>query len=126
MAEKKKILIVDDEPDVVRYLTVLLENNGFSTVGAVDGRDGFEKVRSEHPDLIVLDISMPKESGIKMYRNLHDTKEFSGIPVVMLTGVSREFERFISTRKLVDPPAAYFEKPVDDKELLSKIAELVG
>jgi DNA-binding response OmpR family regulator len=126
MAEKKKILIVDDEPDVVRYLTVLLENNGFSTVGAVDGRDGLDKAKSEHPDLIVLDISMPKESGIKMYRNLHDTKELSGIPVVMLTGVSREFERFISTRKLVDPPAAYFEKPVDDKELLAKIAELTG
>jgi DNA-binding response OmpR family regulator len=95
-------------------------------VGAVDGRDGLDKAKSEHPDLIVLDISMPKESGIKMYRNLHDTKELSGIPVVMLTGVSREFERFISTRKLVDPPAAYFEKPVDDKELLAKIAELTG
>ena len=126
MSDKKKILIVDDEPDVVHYLTVLLENNGFAAVGAIDGRDGFDKAGSEHPDLIVLDISMPKESGIKMFRNLHDTKELSGIPVVMLTGVSREFERFISTRKLVDPPAAYFEKPVDDKELLQKVRELVG
>lgn len=126
MTDKKKILIVDDEPDVVRYLTVLLENNGFAAVGAADGHEGFEKAKSAHPDLIVLDISMPKESGIKMFRNLHDTKEVAGIPVVMLTGVSREFERFISTRKLVDPPAAYFEKPVDDKKLLAKISELVG
>jgi len=126
MTDKKKILIVDDEPDVVRYLTVLLENNGFATVGASDGREGFEKAESEHPDLVVLDISMPKESGIKMFRNLHDTKELSKIPVIMLTGVSREFERFISTRKLVDPPAAYFEKPVNDDELVTKIRELTS
>ena len=126
MTDKKKILIVDDEPDVVRYLTVLLENNGFATVGASDGREGFEKAESEHPDLVVLDISMPKESGIKMFRNLHDTKELSKIPVIMLTGVSREFERFISTRKLVDPPAAYFEKPVNDDELVTKSRELTS
>jgi len=126
MSDMKKILVVDDEPDVVRYLTVLLENNGFAAIGAVDGREGFEKASAERPDLIVLDISMPRESGIKMYRRLHDSKDLSGVPVVMLTGVSREFERFISSRTLVQPPAAYFEKPVDDKELLAKIAELTG
>jgi DNA-binding response OmpR family regulator len=126
MADKKKILIVDDEPDVVRYLTVLLENNGFATIGAADGHEGMEKVQSDHPDLVVLDISMPKESGIKLYRNLQDSKEYSGIPVVMLTGVSREFERFISTRSQVRPPDAYFEKPVDDVKLVEKIRELVA
>lgn len=126
MAEKKKVLIVDDEPDVVRYLTVMLENNGFATVGAADGHEGFEKAQSEKPDLILLDISMPKESGIKLYRNIRDSKDMADLPVIMLTGVSREFERFISTRSQVKPPDAYFEKPVDDADLVKKINELTA
>ena len=126
MSDKKKILVVDDEPDVVRWLTVMFENNGYEAISAVDGADGFEKATANRPDLIVLDISMPKESGIRMYRNLHESGELSAIPVIMLTGVSREFERFISTRKQVAPPAAYFEKPVKEQELLQKVKELVG
>jgi len=126
MADKKKILVVDDEPDILRWLTVLLENNGYDIVTAVDGLDGIEKARNEAPDLITLDISMPKDSGVKMFRELHDSDELSGIPVIMLTGVTPEFEKFISSRKQVAPPAAYFEKPVDEKELLGKIKELVG
>ena len=126
MPDKKKILVVDDEPDVVRWLTVMFENNGYQAISAVDGADGFEKATATRPDLIVLDISMPKESGIRMYRNLQESEDLGGIPVIMLTGVSREFERFISTRKQVEPPAAYFEKPVKEEELLQKVKELVG
>ncbi len=126
MADKKKILVVDDEPDILRWLTVLLENNGYDVVNAVDGLDGIEKARKEAPDLITLDISMPKDSGVKMFRDLHDSEDLSGIPVIMLTGVTPDFEKFISSRKQVAPPAAYFEKPVDEKELLAKIKELVG
>ena len=126
MADKKKILIVDDEPDVVRWLTVLFENNGYEAISAVDGIDGFGKAETERPDLITLDISMPKESGIKMYRKLHESETTSGIPVIVLTGVSPEFERFISSRSQVNPPAAYVEKPVKDAELLAKVRELIG
>lgn len=126
MSQKKKILVVDDEPDVLRWLTVLFENNGYDVVSAVDGLDGFKKAEAEQPDLITLDITMPTESGVKMYRDLHDSKALSGVPVIILTGVSAEFERFISTRKQVDPPAAYFEKPVKDGELLAKVKELIG
>jgi DNA-binding response OmpR family regulator len=126
MANKKKILVVDDEPDIVRWLTVLFENNGFEAISAYDGFDGFEKAEKERPDLITLDISMPKESGIKMYRKLHDSETTSGIPVIVLTGVSPEFERFISSRSQVNPPAAYVEKPVKDEELLEKVNALLG
>lgn len=126
MSTKKKILVVDDEPDVVRWLTLLFENNGYETVSAVNGKEGFNKAEAETPDLIFLDVSMPEESGIKMYRKLSESSTTSSIPVVMLTGVSPEFERFIGSRKQVNPPAAYFEKPVDDKELLAKVAELLG
>ncbi len=126
MTDQKTILIVDDEPDVLKWLTVLFENNGYRVLTARNGLEGFEKAKAERPDLITLDISMPKESGIRMYRDLHESKELSGIPVVMLTGVSPEFERFISTRKQVNPPAAYFEKPVKEEDLLNKVRELVG
>ncbi|MEW5796446.1 MAG: response regulator [Candidatus Zixiibacteriota bacterium] len=126
MAEKKKILVVDDEPDTVEWLTAFFEDNGYATSFAYDGFDGFEKVKAEGPDLITLDISMDKESGIKMYRKLHDDKEASKIPVIMLTGVTSDFKRFISTRTQVDPPQAYFEKPVDREALLKKVRELIG
>lgn len=126
MADKKKILVVDDEPDVVKWLTVLFENNGYEVVSAINGSEGFKKAEETHPDLITLDITMPQESGIRMYRNLHDSKTLNAIPVIMLTGVSPEFERFISTRSQVNPPAAYMEKPVNDQELLDKVKELIG
>ena len=126
MGNSKKILVVDDEPDMVEWLTTFFEDNGYETVFAHDGFDGFEKVLTEKPDLITLDITMDKESGIKMYRKLHDSEEASKIPVIMLTGVSPEFKRFIESRKQVDPPAAYFEKPVEREDLLKKVKELIG
>ncbi|MBU8934337.1 MAG: response regulator [candidate division Zixibacteria bacterium] len=122
----KKILVVDDEPDIVKWLTVLFENSGYIVIQAIDGNEGLTKAQEEKPDLITLDISMPNESGIKMYRSLCDSDSLKAIPVVMLTGVSREFERFISSRKQVPAPAAYFEKPVKDHELLDKIKELIN
>ncbi len=126
MPERKKILVVDDEPDMVEWLTAFFEDNGYVTSFAYDGFDGFAKAEKDHPDLITLDISMDKESGIKMYRKLHESEKTSDIPVVMLTGVSSDFQRFISTRKQVPPPTAYFEKPVDRDELLKKVKELIG
>ena len=126
MPEKKKILVVDDEPDMVEWLTTFFQDNGYDTLFAHDGFSGFEKVKSEKPDLITLDISMEKESGIKMYRKLHEDPETSKIPVVMLTGVSADFKKFISTRSQVPPPTAYFEKPVDRDALLKKVRELIG
>ena len=63
MADQKKILVVDDEPDMVEWLTTFFEDNGYATIFAHDGFDGFEKVLSEKPDLITLDITMNRESG---------------------------------------------------------------
>ena len=126
MAEKKKILVVDDEPDIVEWFSTLFEDNGYSTISARNGFEGFEKAESEMPDLITLDITMDKESGIKMYRKLHDSDKVNKIPVIMITGIDPQFKQFIERRRQVDPPAAYFEKPVDEKELLNKIKELIG
>ena len=66
----RKILIVDDEPDVITYLETFFHDQGYGTLSAQDGKVGFAKARAEHPDLITLDISVPEESGVKMFRQL--------------------------------------------------------
>ena len=121
-----KILIVEDEPDMVEWLTAFFEDNGYEPTAAFNGEDGFAKARANRPDLITLDISMDKESGIRMFRDLQGDPEMAKIPVVMITGVAPEFKRFISSRSQVPPPAAYFEKPVDRDALLRKVKELIG
>jgi DNA-binding response OmpR family regulator len=121
-----KILVVDDEVDVTTYLGSLLEDNGYSAIAAANGREGFIKAKSEQPDLIILDISMPEETGVRTYRNICDEELTARIPVIILTGISHEFKRFIETRRQVPPPAGYFDKPVDGDQLLAKIQELVN
>lgn len=126
MAEQKRILIVDDEPDMVEWLTAFFEDNGYATIIAYNGVEGMEKVRAEKPDLVTLDISMDQQSGVKMYRTLNKGEDTKSIPVIMITGVSSEFKGFIERSKQVDDPAAYFEKPVDKDALLAKVKELIG
>jgi DNA-binding response OmpR family regulator len=122
----RKILIVDDEPDVVTYLETFFNDHGFTTITAQDGKVGFAKAQTEHPDLITLDISMPEESGVKMYRQLQGDPSTKEIPVIIVTGISSDFERFIRSRKQVRPPEGYFEKPIDNEELLKKVQEILG
>ena len=123
---KKTILIVDDEPDVSAYLRAFFEDNGFNALSAANGKEGFEKAKAGRPDLITLDITMPEESGVRMYRDLRADPELASTPVIMITGVSHEFKRFIETRKQVGPPDAYFEKPIDRDTLLAKVKELLA
>ena len=121
-----KILIVDDEPDVIAYLRTLLEDNGFQVVTAANGKEGMLKAKSEQPALILLDVSMPEESGVRMFRNLQDNSGTAHIPVIIITGVSHDFKRFIETRKQVHAPAGYFDKPPDREQLLAKIKEVLA
>jgi len=126
MRDKKIILVVDDEPDMVDWLTAFFQDNGYETIVAYNGEEGFDKARTESPDLITLDISMDKESGIRMYRDLNGDEELKKIPIVMVSGVSPDFKKFISSRSQVPPPTAYFEKPVDKEALLKKVRDLIG
>jgi DNA-binding response OmpR family regulator len=123
---KKTILVVEDEDDVMDYLVTFFEDNGFNVLTAINGKIGLEKAKSENPDLISLDISMPEESGVKMYRDLHDTPATSNIPVIVITGVSSEFKRFLESRKQVNPPAGYFEKPIDRNAVITRIKEILN
>jgi CheY-like chemotaxis protein len=121
----KKILIVDDEPDVVTYLSTFFKDNGYEVVTAANGKEAYEKAVSEMPDLITLDITMPEESGVRCFRDLQENEKTQNIPVIIVTGVSGEFKRFIETRRQVQPPVSYFEKPIDRTKLLEKIEEII-
>ncbi|MEW6359404.1 MAG: response regulator [Planctomycetota bacterium] len=127
MSDKpKKILVVDDEPDAVTYLTSLLEDNGYETVSAYDGKEGMELAKKEQPDLISLDITMPEETGVRMLRNLHADPETRDIPVVLVTGMNPNFKSFIRRQRQIPPPAAYFEKPINTEEYLAGIRKILG
>ncbi|MDP8208174.1 MAG: response regulator [Candidatus Electryonea clarkiae] len=122
---KKKILIVDDEPDVVAYIKILLEDQDLDTIVASNGADGYKLVLSDKPDLITLDITMPIESGVMMYRDLRENEATASIPVIIVTGIDENFKHFIKSRKNLVPPDGYFEKPIDKGEFISRVNELL-
>ena len=127
----KIILVIDDEPDVLTYLTTLLENNGFTTITATNGKEGLKKAIRDKPDLITLDISMPEKSGVKFYREIKNNPELSNIPIIIVTAVvgygrsPDDFEKFISTRKNVPPPDGFIPKPIDKEDFLKQIREFL-
>jgi CheY-like chemotaxis protein len=124
----KKILIVDDDPDAVLFLSTVLEDNGYTTFKAANGKEGLEKARSTPPDLILLDLMMPQKSGIALLSDLQAEQSLRAIPVIMVTGVSGEtgidLESFFKSppKEAGDDapprPDGYLEKPVDPQKLL--------
>ena len=126
MADRKKILVVDDEPDIVTYLTTLLEDNGYATRSAKDGQEALASIEEALPDLVTLDITMPEKSGVRFYRDLKENEARRHVPVIMVTGVMAEFEGFISSRRQVPPPEGYLSKPIDPHELLTRVRDLIG
>jgi DNA-binding response OmpR family regulator len=123
--DKKRILIVDDDPDILTYLSTLLEDNGYATVTAEDGEQALKKIKAGPPALITLDITMPTKSGVKLYREVKESAEWKVIPVIIVTGIAQEFEKFISTRRQVPPPEGYLQKPIDAAEMLALVKKLI-
>ena len=124
--DAKTVLVVDDDPDARDFLTTVLQDNGYVAPTAKDGAEAIAMIEQQAPDLVALDISMPEKSGVAVYRRLKQDEGLKGVPVIIITGVSDEFERFISTRRQVPPPEGYISKPVDVEEFLQKVADLVG
>ncbi len=115
----KKILIVDDEPDVREYLTSYLEDEGYETRSAEDGNVAMDRVAEERPDLILLDLQMPEQTGTGLYRTLHHKSEFKDIPVIVISGMAG---RDVAVSKSVP----VFEKPIEKENLLSAIKKILG
>ena len=127
MAEgSRKILVVDDEPDTRTFLTTVLEDNGYRTQEVADGEEAIKAIEEAPPDLITLDITMPEKSGVSVYRRVKESDDYKSIPVIIITGVSNDFKRFISTRRQVPPPDGYISKPVDHEEFLRLVEELLS
>ncbi|NOY67913.1 MAG: response regulator [Deltaproteobacteria bacterium] len=124
--DPKKILIVEDEPDMYDFLSLFLQDNGYNVTIAINGKQGFEKAKKEQPDLITLDMSMPEESGVQTLRNIQEDPETAAIPVIIITGISKDFKKFIHKRKVVTPPAGYLEKPFEKEELMALVTKLIG
>lgn len=123
MADRKEILIIDDEKDMVEMLKVRLEDAGYGVAMAFDGQAGLNKARNQKPDLIILDVMMPKLDGYHVSRILKFDEEFKGIPIIMLTGRGQEQDR--ATGKYVRADE-YLVKPFENRELLEKIKRLIG
>ena len=115
----KKILVIDDEPHVVKYLTSFLADSGYETCSAANGEQGMEVLEAEKPDLITLDLQMPGDTGTRFYRNMSKSEEFKDIPVIVVSGIPG---RHLAVKK----PAAVFEKPVDREKLLQAIKNTIG
>ena len=124
--DTKTVLVVDDEPDAREFLATVLEDNGYATVLAKDGAEAISILESGRPDLVTLDITMPEKSGVAVYRKLKESDELKAIPVIIVTGVSGEFEKFISTRRQVPPPEGYVSKPVDHEQFMKLVKKLTG
>jgi len=126
MSIPKRILIVDDEQDIRTYLSTLLEDQGYSTVLAKDGVEGMQQVQSAPPDLVTLDISMPEKSGIKFFREMKSSEQWKKIPIIIVTGVSEDFKKFISSRQQVPAPEGFVPKPINQEEILGLVRKLLG
>ncbi|MBN1384336.1 MAG: response regulator transcription factor [Elusimicrobia bacterium] len=115
----KKILVVDDEKDIVDLISMYLEKEGYEVMGAHDGLEAFEKIIGEKPDLVVLDIMMPKLDGHSLNIKLKENSETKDIPVIIITGKGH-LREIIMARKDVSV-VDYLEKPFNIKELSEKI-----
>lgn len=130
-ANSGKILVIDDEPSIVAYLMAVLEDEGYETCSATDAEQGLALARREAPDLITLDIMMPRRSGIALYQDLKLDSVLQYIPVIFVSAFSRTNDfRPASFRKMVPDervpvPEAYVEKPIKVSEFLEVVADLI-
>jgi len=118
MDRKKKILIVDDERDIVKALMIRLQHNGYDVVGAFDGAQGIFMAHKESPDLIILDIRMPAGDGFSVAEKLKQSSQTERIPIIFLTGSP---ERNSEERAMELGARFYVKKPYDPGELLDAV-----
>jgi len=119
---KKRILLVDDEKDLVYAVSLQLEANHYEVLIAKDGQEALDKVRKEHPDLIILDLMLPKIDGFKVCRILKFDGKFKKIPIIMFTARAQDSDKELGREVLAD---SYITKPFEPQILLAKIRELL-
>jgi len=125
MEQKAKILLVDDDPDILEAMSVVLMTHDYTVVTARDGQEGLAKLRSEKPDLMILDLMMPRMDGFAVCEELLDPRwaKLSNIPIIILTSVREDAgrRRYELGTGLQLRVSDYIEKPVDPATLLSRV-----
>ena len=146
----KQVLVVDDDRNAVKYLSAVLNEHGYEPVPAYDGNEGLQKIEQAKPGLIVLDVMMPKKSGLVLFKQLKRDERYKDIPILMLTGVSGMIEELEShkddtsekpydslrealKRTIQDlreeglvKPEMFVDKPIDPDSFVAKVQELIG
>lgn len=145
----KRVLVVDDDENTVKFLSLALRENGYEPFGANDGREGYDKVKETEPDLIVLDVMMPKRSGFVLFKQLRKDPKYKQIPVIMLTAVSGVLEEqetrqdasekpYESLRASLSGaiaamreegvvnPEKFVDKPIDPEDFIVHVREIIG
>jgi CheY-like chemotaxis protein len=126
-AARKTVLVVDDEADVRNFLRIALLEAGFEVVTASDGFEALEQVKKQIPDLISLDLVMPKKSGAKFHRELTKNREWAKIPVIIVTGHARDDLGKADLKELtMSGPGVYLEKPVKPDNYVAAIKQMLG
>lgn len=128
----KKVLVVDDDPDVRSFVVTVLEENQYVPLVAQDGVEGLEVIKKQKPDLVILDVLMPRGSGIRLYRELKTDDLLKQIPIIMFTGIA--LRSFLKSQKVLDEfkgqevpePDVYLEKPIEPEELAAAIKKKLG
>ena len=128
----KKVLVVDDDPDVRLFSVTVLEENGYVPLEAANGEEGFKMIKENKPALVLLDILMPRQSGIRLYRELKTDKSFKDIPIIIVSGIAKK--TFLRSQKAltefggkeVPEPKVYLEKPVEPEVLAEEIKKILG
>lgn len=119
----KKVLIVDDEPNIAISVDFLMRREGFEVLVAHDGEEGLARIRADRPDLVVLDVMMPKLDGFEVCKAVRADPALAGVRILMLTAKGRALE---ISKGLALGADAYFPKPFSTRELVAKVKELLG
>ncbi len=122
--EPKKVLCIEDDPEMIDLIKLILERKGFQFIGAVGGREGLEAIARDKPDLVLLDIMMPDIDGWDVYRQMKANEEFKNIPVIVVTAKAQSIDKVLGLHiaKVDD----YVTKPFGPKELLRSIEKVLG
>jgi len=126
----RTILVVDDEPDAVDFVTEVLEGEGYKVISAPDGSKGLAAMRKEKPDLVVLDVQMPEMDGFEVFQEMKKDENLKSVPVIMLTGIKDKVGIGFSADEMKsymgERPNAYIEKPIDPAKLRQTVKEVLG
>jgi len=123
MSQKKRILYIEDEKEMLELTRIVLEREGYEMLAAVGGADGIEAVKREKPDLVLLDLMMPDVDGWEVYRQMKADKEVADIPVIIITARTQSIDKVLGLK--VAKVADYITKPFGPSDLINSVKKVL-